>query len=501
MNHWMVVPMVIPMISAMVCLLIGDRLRLAKRVVGLVGVIGVLAVSVHMMSVASTGEITVYTFGSWPADYGIVFVLDRLSATMVLLTNVLALFAYLYAITGPDSQAPSFHFLFLMQIAGVNGAFLTGDMFNLFVMFEILLLTAYVLVVYGGGPARTRTAMQYVFINLVGSSLFLVAVGVIYGITGTLNMAAIAQKMAVVGPQNAMLIRASSYLLLIVFAIKAGLFPLYFWLPHSYAAVTAPIAALFAIMTKVGVYALIRSTTMIYGPDQGLVSELARPYLLPAALITLAVAVLGAMAATKLRTLTAYLLLASVGTMLAGVGLFTQAALAGALYYMVHSTFTVAALFLVADLILIQRGPDVMDAFEPGPKLRQPLIVGMLFFVVAIAVAGLPPLSGFIGKAQILSAAVGTAPMAAVWATVLLTSFFTIVALSRAGTIMFWKTGENIEERSSEAGWKLLPVVGLVLCIVGLTIFAGPMTDHANITASQLMQPHNYIQAVTGDMP
>ena len=501
MNHWMVLPIVIPLLTAMGCLLLGDNLKNPKRIFGLMGVLGTLAVSWHMFEVASTGAITVYTFGGWPSEFGIVFVLDRLAATMVLLTNVLALFAYLYAITGPDTQAPSFHFLFLMQITGVNGAFLTGDLFNLFVMFEILLLTAYVLVVYGSGPARTRTGMQYVFLNLVGSALFLIAVGVIYGLTGTLNMAGIAQKMALLGPQDAMLLRASSYLLLIVFAVKAGLFPLYFWLPHSYAAVSAPVAALFAIMTKVGVYALLRSTTMMFGPGQGLVEELAKPYLLPAALLTLVMAVLGGMAATKLRTMTAYLLLASIGTMLAGFGLFTHAAISGSLYYLLHSTLVMGALFLVADLVMSQRGPDVRDAFKPGPKIRQPVLVGMLFFVAVVAVAGLPPLSGFLGKAQILWAAIPTESMALVWTVVLVTSFFTLVALSRAATTLFWKTTDDVEARSSEAGWKVFPIVALLTCIIGMTIFAGPIVGHTDATASQLLSPSDYINAVTQEAP
>lgn len=501
MNHWMVLPIVIPMLSAMACLLIGDRHRTLKRGVGAAAIVATLTSALFMLGIAMSGDIVSYGFGNWPMPFGIVFVLDRLSATMLVLTNVLALFAYLYGITGPDSRAPAFHFLFLMQITGVNGAFLTGDLFNLFVFFEILLLTAYVLVVFGSGPARTRTAMQYVFLNLVGSALFLIAVGTLYGVTGTLNMADMAIKAAALPAGDAMLVRASSYLLLVVFAIKAGLFPLYFWLPNSYAAATAPVAALFAIMTKVGVYAIVRTSTLMFGPGQGPVENLTEPFLVPLALVTLVVAVAGAMAATKLRTMASYLLLASIGTMLAGFGLLTEAAISGSLYYLLHSTLIMGALYLIADLVLQQRGPKVLDAFTPGPNIKQPLLIGMFFFIAMIAVAGLPPFSGFLGKAQILAAATGTPWHTAIWATVLITSFLTLVAISRAGTTLFWKTTDEDQDRSSTAGWKALPIAGLLTCILLLTAFAGPVTRHTDATANQLLTPQNYIGAVLKGAP
>ncbi len=498
MNHFMVLPVIIPMLSALVCLLLGDGLRNTKRVIGAAAILGTLAVSFYMLSLTSSGQVITYGFGDWPMPFGIVFVLDRLAALMVALTSVLGLFAYLYAITGPDTRGPAFHFLFLMQITGVNGAFLTGDLFNLFVFFEILLLTAYVLVVYGSGPARTRTGMQYVFLNLVGSALFLIAIGVIYAVTGTLNMADLAVKLAQVGGNDAMLVRASGYLLIVVFGAKAGLFPLFFWLPHSYGAVTAPVAALFAIMTKVGVYAILRSTTLFFGPEQGFVENLVVPYLLPAALITLVVAVLGALASTKLRTMSAYLLLASIGTMVAGIGLFNAPGISGALYYMLHSTLIMGALFLVADLILSQRGPDIRDSFEYGPKIRQPLLLGLLFMFTFIGVLGLPPLSGFLGKAQILAAGSSTPWQVSLWAVILVTSLLTMVAVARAGTTLFWNTSDTLETRSSVAGWKTYPIVGLLACVVLLTVFAGPLMAFTQATADQLLERTSYISAVLG---
>lgn len=500
MPHWIVLPVVIPILSAMLCLFL-DKYRNAKRMVGLIAIVALIGVAIFMLTVANTGAYSVYAIGNWPTPFGIVFVLDRLSAMMVLLTNILALFAYLYAITGPDKRGPYFHFLFLMEITGVNGAFLTGDLFNLFVCFEILLLSAYVLVVYGGGPARTRTGIQYVVLNLIGSALFLIAVGVLYAITGTLNMADMAVKAAEVGGSNATLLRASSYLILVVFCVKAALFPLYFWLPHSYAAATAPVAALFAIMTKVGVYAILRSTTLIFGEGQGYVENLMEPILLPAALLTLVLGVAGVLGAEKLRTLVAYMVIGSVGTILAGIGLYTIESIAGSLYYMVHSTLISGALFLIADLVVQQRGNVWLDRLEAGPQVREPVLIGMLFFIAMIAAAGLPPLTGFLGKVLILDAAIDTPWHAHVWTVIIITSFLSLVAVSRAGSNLFWKTEEPIEGKWSSVRVKSLPIIGILLTLIAMVVFAGPIVDYTSLTAEQLLNPEGYIHAVLGGLP
>lgn len=498
-QHWMVFPIIIPLLAAMTCILLGRSHQTLKRGIGFVGVLGTLGATVYMLSMVTGGDIFVYRLGGWSVPYGIIFVLDRLSGMMVALTSVLALFAYLYALNGADKKSPYFQFLFLMQLTGVNGAFLTGDLFNLFVFFEILLLSAYVLVIYGGGADRARAGLQYVFLNLVGSSLFLISVGVIYGVTGTLNMADIARAMSEVGAQDATLLRASSYLLLVVFSIKAALFPLYFWLPKAYASASAPVAAMFAIMTKIGAYALLRSNTLFFGEGQGFVENLAHPLLLPLALVTLTLGVLAAMAAKDLRSMIAYLLVASVGTILAGFGLFNADGISSALYYMVHSTLISGAFFLVADLVVRQRGEEVGGEFEQGPRLREPLLVGMLFFITVIAVAGLPPLTGFFGKVLIMEAAIGTEWHALLWTVVLVTSFLTLLKLSRAGTTLFWKTDEPLEGDFESAKVRALPIVGLLACIVAMVVFAGPIIEFTDATAQQLTNPSQYIESVLGE--
>jgi multicomponent K+:H+ antiporter subunit D len=498
-QHWMVFPIIIPLLSAMACVLIGRGGRPLKRGIGFVGILGTLGAAIYMLYQVSGGEVFVYQLGGWEIPYGIIFVLDRLSATMVLLTNVLGLFAYLYAINGADKKSPYFHFLFLMQITGVNGAFLTGDLFNLFVFFEILLLSAYVLVIYGGGEERAKAGLRYVFLNLVGSALFLISVGVIYGVVGTLNMADLAHAMGDVGKTDATLLRAASYLLLVVFSIKAAIFPLYFWLPKSYAAASAPVAALFAIMTKVGAYALLRSNTLFFGEGQGFVENLAHPYLLPLGLVTLTLGVISAMAATRLRSMAAYLLIASVGTILAGFGLFNADGISGALYYMVHSTLIMGAFFLIADLISEQRGPEADDKLTGGPRVRDPILIGMLFFVTTIAVAGLPPLTGFFGKVLILEAAIDTDWTLVMWATVLVTSFLTLIAMSRAGTALFWKTDDPLEGDYEPVTVRALPIVGLLACIIAMVVFAGPIVEFMDATAAQLTTPSIYIESVLGE--
>ncbi len=494
--HWMVAPVVIPLVAAMCCLLAGKSLLSVRRLLGLGGITASLAAAIYMFVMAWDGTIFTYGLGEWPMPYGIVFVLDRLSATMVLLTNVLALFAYLYGLSGDDEEGAFFHFLFLMQITGINGAFLTGDMFNLFVFFEILLLTAYVLAVYGGGADRLKGGMRYVFLNLIGSALFLIGVGVLYGITGTLNMADMAVKAAQVGPGDAMMLKAGAFLMMVVFSMKAAIFPLYFWLPKAYASVTAPVAAIYAIMTKVGVYALIRTTILIFGDDRGFVTGLLDDYLLPLALLTLVMGTIGVAAARSLRLMVAYMVIASVGTILVGVGLYTPDGLSGSLYYMVHSTLISAGLFLLADMILNERGGS-KDRLEPGPVMPNIVLLGMTFMIAMIIAAGLPPMSGFLGKVFILSAAADTRWHELAWIVMLTGSFFTLVAAARAGSMLFWKTNTAPAGERTRAQ-RYLPVAGILLVLLLWVGFAGPISEHMDRTAAQAFETSNYIQAVMG---
>jgi multicomponent K+:H+ antiporter subunit D len=425
-------------------------------------------------------------------------VADRLSAWLLLTTALLALFALLHALRGIDETGRHFHVLLQLQLFGLAGAFLTGDLFNLFVFFEVLLLASYALLLHGGGRQRTRAGLAYVVLNLAGSTLFLFAVGTLYGVLGTLNMADLALKVAATPAENVALVRAAGLLLFGVFALKAALLPLHLWLPAAYAQASAPVAALFAIMTKVGAYSILRADTLIFGAAAGPVAGLLAPWLLPLALATLAIGTLGAVASRHLRAQVAYLVVASAGTLLTAFALASAEGIAAGLYYLPHTTFAAAAAFLLADAIAVRRG-ELADRLDPGPSLPDHRLLGALFFVAAVAVVGLPPLSGFLGKFLLLRAALEHQALPWVMAVVLSMGLLTLIALTRSGSLLFYRTHSAVPgpARSPLAvAAELTPVVGLLLLVGALTVAAGPVAEYAQATASQLLEPDQYIHAV-----
>jgi multicomponent K+:H+ antiporter subunit D len=292
-------------------------------------------------------------------------------------------------------------------------------------------------------------------------------------------------------------VRAAALLLLIVFALKAALIPLYFWLPGAYSSASAPVAALFAIMTKVGVYCIIRVYTLIFGSAAGVAADVAVPWLLPLALLTVTVGVIGALASRELRRMQGYLLISSVGVMLTGTAMFTAAAVSAGLYYLVHSTIVMAGMFLIADLVSRQRGGKD-DLLVSGPALPQSALLGGLFMFGAIAVAGLPPLSGFLGKVLILHAALPTAAMPWIWAVLLVSGLLSIVALSRAGIILFWVVDPD-DDMLVHTAWSaraVAPAAGLIVVVILISAFAGPLTAFTAAASEQLLAPDAYIRAV-----
>ncbi len=498
MGHWMSVPVLLPLLTAIILLLVARMGPGVERGLSLLSMLALLVVSAVLLQSSMDGEYQVYAFGNWVAPFGIVLVLDRLSALMVLLTTVLALFAVIYAFNGIDQKGRHFHVLFHMQLMGLNGAFLTGDLFNLFVCFEILLIASYGLLLHGGGPLRSRAGLHYVILNLAGSALFLIAVGVIYGMLGTLNMADLAVKTAMATPEQQRLVHISALLLMVVFGLKAALLPLYFWLPGAYAAASAPVAALFAIMTKVGVYSIMRVFLLVFGVEAGALANLAEPWLLPLGLITLALGAFGVLAARCLRNQVAYLVVVSVGTLIAAVGLMTVESVSAALYYLVHSTLITGALFLLADAIAEQRGA-VGSELRPAALVSQPVLLASLFFIAAIAVVGLPPLSGFIGKLLLLTSASGTEVMVWFWAVLLVASFLALIAMSRSGSAIFFKTdAAAVASHTHMHPVALFAILALTASSLVLALYADSLTSFANDTAAQLIDPLNYIHGVLG---
>jgi multicomponent K+:H+ antiporter subunit D len=509
MNHWIVAPIVLPAILAPFIIMVLRYHLDLQRIFSVAGVVALLGIALTITAQAAGGDIQVYELGNWPAPFGIVMVLDRLSAMMVLLTALLALPIVLYAIgSGWDERGKHFHALFHFQLMGVCGAFLTGDAFNLFVFFEVLLIASYGLMTHGGGAVRLKAGVQYVAYNLLGSTLFLFALGTLYGVTGTLNMADIALRVAEIPPEDTALLRVGAVLLLLVFCIKAAVLPLHFWLPASYANAPLPVAALFAIMTKVGAYSIIRMYTLAFGPEVEATQGLVGNWLQPAALVTLAVGAIGILGSQHIARMVAFCAIASMGTLLIAISLFTPDASAAALYYVFHSTLATALLFLVADLVMERRG----GAIAPTRPMAQTGLISALFFVGAIAMAGMPPLSGFIGKLLVLDAARDAPDATSVWAVILIGSFVTIVGLARAGTLIFWKSHDadhnpKPEEEDAEPqpapephpGLAFTAVFGLVGGLILLTLFAGPALEYTSKTAEQLFTPEDYISAVLGE--
>jgi multicomponent K+:H+ antiporter subunit D len=339
-----------------------------------------------------------------------------------------------------------------------------------------------------------------VVLNLAASALFLLGMALLYGVTGTLNLADLALRVPRVPAPEAALLQAGALLLLVVFGFKAALVPLALWLPATYANSCAPVAALFAIMTKVGVYAILRVHGVIFGADAGASAFTVQPLLLPLALATSVVGVLGALAAHNLPRLIAWLTVASVGTVVAAIGLFGAAAWSAAMYYLVNSTLVIAGLFLLAELVAAQRG-RMGDRLEPCSPVKQPVILGLLLLLAAASNAGLPPLPGFVGKLMLLQASSGHPWAAAVWTVVLVVGFFTLVGLARAGSVLFWAVRPEVPSASSGASVKLLlPTLALLGMSVLLTVFAAPMQRYTAAAALQLSDRDAYARAVLPEL-
>ncbi|MCG6204645.1 monovalent cation/H+ antiporter subunit D [Rhodopseudomonas sp. HC1] len=499
MTDLIVAPIVLPAAVAAFLVLALRHDLVAQRIVSSAATLALLALAIWLYASAADSAPQPYLLGDWRAPFGIVLVLDRLAATMLLLTALLAALVLIYAMAGWDKAGRHFHPLFQFQLMGLNGAFLTGDVFNLFVFFEVMLIASYGLMLHGGGPRRLRAGFNYVAINLIGSTLFLFAVGLIYAVTGTLNMADLAGKVAQIAPGDEALLRVGALLLLLVFALKAALVPLQWWLPSAYAAAAAPVAALFMMMTKVGAYSIVRVYTIVFGANAGSVADIAMPWVVPAALATLLLGAVGVLASASLTGLVCFAIVWSMGSLLLALGLFDQAGLAAGLYYLLHSTLSGAALFLLADLVIAQRaGPA--DRLVPAPPLPHANLLAGLFFAAAIAITGMPPLSGFLGKLLILDA-VWRSPLAVTsWCVVLGTSLIVIIGFARAGSTLFWKVAPKPSEATTSPAPRIALQATVISALLGATVllalFAGPVTRDLAATARQALDVTAYVRAV-----
>jgi len=543
-DHLIIAPILIPLVAGAIMLFYNDRNRQTKLIMGLVAVGLMFLCSTELMNSAkelTTGGETIvriYRLGDWPVPVGIVLVLDRLSAMMVMLTSLLAAPSLIYAAAGWHGKGQHYHSMFQFLLAGVNGAFLTGDLFNLFVFFEVMLAASYGLMLHGSGPERIKAGLQYIAINLAASLFFLIGVALVYGTTGTLNMADIARELATLEPAQRLLFHAAAGLLGIAFLVKAAVWPLCFWLPATYAAASPPAAAIMAIMTKVGVYVILRLSLLILGSEAGASVGFGAPVLMIGGIVTMMFGTIGVLGTPDLAHKGGYLAIISSGTVLAAIG-FSQAGggpeiLGGALYYLIGSTGAISAFFLIAEPVsrgdqgddddaasgaeaaneqLAERWdwtPMGLDSVEdtPAPASTRTvswLAMAICFSLIAAMLAGLPPMPGFIGKFAILSGAIrdnvglnGQLP-AMMWvytAMLILSGLGALIGLLRFGIRRFW----------AEAGpaprilaLEIVPVLMLLGMILLLTIRADAVLNYTRDTAHALVDSSIYRQAVLHD--
>jgi multicomponent K+:H+ antiporter subunit D len=525
-HHLIILPIILPIITAAALIPADERNRTLKGVIAFASTVVVFIVSILLMRMAaSSGEgesgASVYLLGNWPAPFGIVLVLDRLSALMLVLTGLLAMATQVFSMAKWHRAGYHFHSLFQLMLAGLNGAFLTGDLFNLFVFFEMMLAASYGLLLHGSGPMRVKAGLHYIAVNLAASSLFLIGVSLIYGATGTLNMADLAMRITTIGPESRMLMEAGAALLGIAFLVKAGMWPLGFWLPATYSAATPPVAAIFAILTKVGVYILLRLSMLLFGADAGASLGFGQAVLLYGGLLTIGFGAIGVLASQAMGRLAGYCVLVSSGTLMAAIGLGNGAVIGGALFYLVSSTLTICAFFLLIELVERARdaGADVlavtMEAYgdvdeneeekEGGVAVPGTMaVLGLCFCACAILLSGLPPLSGFLAKFAMLHGLFnpasfgGEAPVSgAEWAytaLLILSGLAAMIAMNRVGIRTFWTSIEGTIPRVFLI--EITPVLLLLMACVFLSFQAGPAMRYMDATAKSLGQPQNYIGRV-----
>ena len=532
-----VVPVLLPLLAAGLMLWAGEGRRRLKALVNLVSTSLTLAASVALLAWVSQQDAAaafgIYLPGNWPVPFGIVLVADHLSALMTVLTGTLGLATLLYALARWQHAGVHFHVLFQLQLMGLYGAFLTADLFNLFVFFEVLLAASYGLLLHGGGNARVKAGLHYIAINLMASLLFLIGVAVLYGVTGTLNMADIAQKLEAVPSSDRGLLHAGAAILAVAFLAKAGLWPLNFWLPGAYAAASAPVAGLFAILTKVGVYALLRLWTLCFPEAAGASAHFGSGALIWGGLATLAFGAIGMLASQQLARLAAYSVIASSGTLIAAIGFDAPQLSTGALYYLVSSTLAGGAMFMLVELLersrqvevgpqQIDDGQDRLPAFFDGAGHRPPpgvnlddnedaligraipgalAFLGVTFGVCAGVVAGLPPFSGFVAKFAMLQALLhqGSTPAWTLFGLVIVSGLLAATALVRVGIRHFWGASERTSPTLRVV--ETLPIGALLAATVMLVVWGEPALRYARDTAEALHTPDRYIQAVMSARP
>lgn len=512
--HTPILSILIPAFTSFLLLLLGnpgsgslkqDWRQPWRRGISLGSALLGLIIAISYLMIANTGQVTVYQLGEWSAPFGIVLVLDRLAAFMLVLTYALAVPVIWYASDNWDTRGRYFHTMFHFLLMGITGAFLTGDLFNLFVFFEILLMASYVLLLHGQGRPRFQLGIHYVTINLLASALFLIGLGMIYGSVGSLNMADVSRLIPTLDSDQHKLAIAGGLLLFVVFGIKAAMLPVGFWLPKTYAVASTPVAAIFTIMTKVGIYAILRVNGTVF--DDAMAQSIFKNCLLIIGLITSFYGVIGAIAAERLRRFVGFMVLSSIGTLLIAIAMFNTQAWSAALYYLVHSTLIAAAFYLFCGWMTAQRG-SFKDHLKVAPKIKQEKAAAFTYFTIALMMAGLPPFSGFLGKVFILQATAETPYQGWIIAVILIVSLLSIIAFTRVGFILFWRASppEENPKESAYIAYQSLPdtaphrndkaIYVLLIALMSYVVFAAPIQRYTTSTAQQIQNHALYQQAI-----
>jgi multicomponent Na+:H+ antiporter subunit D len=506
MNLLLVLPILMPLFTAATSLLFWRRRQL-QRWWGVIGMAALCVVAFVLLGCVRQDGIQAVQIGDWPAPFGITLVADLLSAIMVVLAALVGLAVAVYSLADIEAPREAFGYYPLLHILlmGICGAFLTGDLFNLYVWFEVMLIASFVLLALGGEQAQIEGAIKYVTLNLLASAVFLAGVGILYGISGTLNMADLARKLAQVDQPG--VVTTVSMLFLIAFGVKAAVFPLFFWLPASYHTPPAAVSAIFAgLLTKVGVYALIRVFTLLFVQDVGYTHTL----ILIIAGLTMLTGVLGAVAQNEFRRILSFHIISQIGYMIMGLGLFSPLALAGSVFYITHHIIVKANLFLVSGLTYRLRGSYDLNTLG-GLYTAYP-VVAWLFLIPALSLAGLPPLSGFAAKLILVRAGLESQQYLIV-TTALGVGLLTLFSMTKIWIEAFWKTAPHASAPSQDGhdvsaadtpqgmGALLVPISGMALLTVALGLGAEGLFTLAMRAADQLLEPTAYIQAVLRGAP
>lgn len=489
MNNTVILPIIIPVVMGLLLVVFPKNIRF-HRSMSIMAILALGIISILLMSDIKENGIQTLQVGGWEAPFGISIVADMFSSLLLLSSSVVSLFCLLYAISsiGREREEHYFYPLFLFLIAGVNGSFLTGDLFNLFVCFELMLISSYVLISLGGTKRQLRESIKYILINVVSSFLFLLAIAYLYAMTGTLNLAHLSLRIAEVGQDG--LMTTVALLFLIVFSMKAALF-LFFWLPGSYSAPPTAVAAIFAaLLTKVGIYAIFRMFTLVFYHEP----QITHLFIGILAAATMILGALGAIAYQDIKKILTYNVVVGVGFIMAGLASFTIYGVTGSIYYLIHDIIIKALIFLLGGTIILLIGTSKLN--EISGLIRNHPYLGWMFFIAALSLAGIPPLSGFLGKVFITR---GTFEANYFWlgAIGLITSLMVLYSVMKIFMNVFWgETNVSKEMEKGSTKGLMVPIGCLTATTVALGIGAEAVQIYVRLAAEGLMNPNLYIEAV-----